>query len=109
MKELKEVLKLGIEIQKAMSDSLEDGKINLFDITEFIPVIMAAGKAIDGIGNVRNELKNLTLEQKAELKDYVKTEFDLPNDQLEILIEDTINVMLELYELTNRWVSYRKV
>lgn len=108
MKETKELLKLGIEVQKAISDALEDGKVNLLDLGEFIPVISSAGKAIDGIGKVKAELAAMTPEQKQELKDYVAKEFDLDNDKIELLIEDTINTVLELYELTKRWASYRK-
>ncbi len=108
MKETKELLKLGIELQKALTDSLEDGKVNLLDLGEFIPVIAAAGKAIDGIGKVKAELSSMTPDQKAELKAYVSSEFDLSDDQLELLIEDTLNTLLEIYELTKRWSSFRK-
>ena len=42
------------------------------------------------------EFKDLDSEEKAELKDFVNTEFDIANDKLESVIEKAVGIAIEL-------------
>lgn len=107
--ELKELLAFGFKLQKAIMGSLEDGKINVVvDAPKFFPALLAAPKAFGGINLVMKEIADLTDEERAELVAYVSEEFDLSNDQLEYLIEDTLDELLRLVKIAQRYATLRK-
>lgn len=107
--ELKELLAFGFKLQKAILSSLEDGKVNvLLDAPKFLPALLAAPKAFGGINQVLKEIGDLTDAERAELVEYVSTEFDLADDQLEYLIEDTLEELLRLVKIAQRYAHLRK-
>lgn len=107
--ELKELLAFGFKLQKAILSSLEDGKVNvLIDAPKFLPALLAAPKAFGGINLVSRELLDLTDEERAELVAFVSDEFDISNDQLEFLIEDTLDELLRLVKIAQRYANLRK-
>jgi len=108
IKETKELLDFGFKLSGAIMDASADGTVNLTDAPLFFPPLMASVKAFGGIQGVSAELVDLDEVEKAELLDYVRGQFDLPDDQLEMLIEDTIALVLDLVKLGGRWAKYRK-
>ena len=108
IKETKELLEFGFKLQGAIVDAAADGQVNLADAPLFFPPLMASVKAFGGIQGVSAELVNLDEVEKAELLDFVREKFDLPDDKLEMLIEDTIAATLDLVKLGGRWARFRK-
>lgn len=94
---------------KAFGASLADGKISFVDLPNFIGVMASSSAAFGGIESVFAELKDLSDEEKEEIMVLARAEFDLPDDQLELLIEDSFDAALDLYRLGQRWSSRSKV
>ena len=109
IEETKELLAFGFKFQKAITSSLEDGKVNMLtDAPKFLSALLAAPKAFGGIGVVPKELADLSVEEKAELMEFARGEFELADKELEQLIEDTLDLVLANYKLTMRWAASRK-
>ena len=107
--ETKELLDFGFKLQKAIMDALEDKKISvILDAPKFLAAALAAPKAIGGINLVGHELADLTEEERQELVEFIREKFDVSDDHLEMLIEDTIDEMLRVTKLSLRWAKYRK-
>lgn len=98
IKETKEVLKFVIEFGEAIDKGLADGKLNALDIGLVINPLMQLGPALEGLGQVDDELKDLSAEELAELKAYVETELDISNDKVEMMIEEGLGMAVKLYK-----------
>jgi len=101
--ETKELLDFGFNLQGAFVGSLEDGKITLMDTPRFLKVLGSAGKAFGGIQKVGAELLDLSEAEHKELIDFARERFDLPDDVLELLIEDTLDQLLNNFRTAIRW------
>jgi hypothetical protein len=108
VKDTLEVLDFGFKTQEAISDSLADGKVGLMDLPNVIKPLMVAGAAVDGFQNVKSELKTLSPEGKTIVFDFVRDRFDIPDNQLEVLIEETINEVIGDISVAFKWANYRK-
>jgi len=105
--QLKELLVFGFDIQDAFVRSLgDDGKFTGADAANFLPVLPSAIKAFDGLGNPWERYKLLTPEEKQDLIGYAQQRFDLPNDELENLIEQTFLEIYGDYRLAMKWRAY---
>jgi hypothetical protein len=108
VKDLLEVLDFGFKTQEAISTSLADGKVNILDVPNILKPMMAAGAALEGVKNVKKELSELTDDGKYIVFDFVRQQFDIPNDQLESLIESTIDEVIGDITVAFKWSAYRK-
>lgn len=109
IKETKELLDFGFKLQNAIMGALEDKKINVvIDAPKFLPALIAAPKAINGINFVGRELADLDDVERKELSDFIRERFELSDASLEIIIEDTIDQILALAKIATRWAKYRK-
>ena len=90
IQQLKEVVKVGLDIGKALSDG-----IGIEDVT----ALLGLPAAIEGITDVPAEIADLDDEEKEELKQFVQDNFDLPDDDLEAFIESAISVVVDMYGL----------
>lgn len=95
-KETKEVLAFAMALGKAIELAKEDGKITLSDAPNFLPALLALFPAIDEAEAIPMEFKVSTPEEIAELKQYVKDNLDLKDDELELFIEDAFKVALDI-------------
>ena len=103
LKETKELLEFGFALQEGIVKSLNDGKLNILDVPSFFKAALKAPAAIGGINLVGPELLDLQPEEKEALVVFAKEYIDLPDDELELLIEDTVEQVLNLYQLALRW------
>lgn len=108
--ELRELVAFGFEMQKAISSSLEDGKIQfLSDAPKFLPALLKAPKAFGGVNLVLGEISNMTDEDRAEFMAWVREEYQIEdNVTLEHLVEDTIDVVLTIFKLSQRYAAITK-
>lgn len=111
LKQLQELLQFGFDIQTAIQKSLDnDGKIDFTDIPYWIGTIGSAGAAFNGIGNPIARYRVLTNDEKRNLWDWVKINFQLgstPSQQeLEFLIETTLEQVINITTLFHRWQSF---
>lgn len=105
IKETKELLEFGFALQKGIVASLEDKKISLTDFPNFMPAIVKSTSAFGGIQQVKAEMLDLSDEEKKELIEFARDKFDLDDDDLEKLIEDTLVVLIDLFEIALRYID----
>jgi len=109
IKELKELLAFGFKLQKAITGSLEDEKVNWLDTFRFTPVLMSGPSAFEGIKMIDDEIHDLNEEEKQELRDYAAEFYpEFENSELQILVEDTIMTVLDIYNISRRWALRAK-
>ncbi len=101
VKNIIEVCEFGFSLQKSIHSALEDGKVTIWDTPKFVSTFTKLGPAINDVKLVPTEID--TDEERALVLEYFKGEFDLPNDELEALIEDTLAEVNRLLELASRW------
>lgn len=71
IEETKQVVDLALVATKVLREVLADGKISLIEMLSFLKLRSAVGPAIDGIGKVPAELKDLSSEEARELTAHV--------------------------------------
>lgn len=109
IKEIKELLSFGFKLQKAITASLDDGKINVItDAPKFLTALLAAPKAFGGMNNIMAEIRDLDEAERQELLTFVQEEFELADQNLEYLIEDTLDVLTTMFKLALRYAELRK-
>jgi hypothetical protein len=101
MKELKEALSFGIALGNGLGKSLEDGKIDFTDVINLWKAINTANAAIDGAFKIPAELAQLDDAKLLILRDFVKAEFDIPQDSVEAVIEAAIGLSLHAYKFVS--------
>lgn len=109
IKEIKELLSFGFKLQKAIMGSLDDGKINVVtDAPKFLSALLAAPKAFGGMNLILAEIKDLSEAEREELLTFVQEEFELADQNLEYLIEDTLDQLIGIFKLAQRYSALRK-
>lgn len=106
--ELKEALAFGFSVQDGIVQATADGKIDSDDVTVLFPIFQTAKVGVEGLGNPLARWKDLSDEKREELFDYARERFDLPNDILELLIEDTLLAVADVVRVSQRWVKFVK-
>lgn len=101
IKETKEALGGVIALGNATGKSMEDGKISWTDSANYLAAIMQLPGAIAGAGEIPEELKDLDDNEKAALIAYVKTEFDIPNEKVEGIVEEGLALAYQIYLFVN--------
>ena len=110
---LKEVLNAGIALGVGLDKSLsDDGKITWMEYFNFTGVITKLPAAINDIGLVPKEVKDLDAEEKQEIVDFVADKLDLEDDNLEAqvekIFEDIMNTFIAILTLTSTIQGMRK-
>ncbi len=108
LKELRELLVFLFAFQGALVGALKDGKFSRLDLLQFWGVVPLAKPAFEKLGNPIQRFKALTPDEKAELIEDMKVGFDLPNDEVESLIEESLTLAVANIELYKRWANLGK-
>lgn len=97
-----EVIILGFTLQKDIAAALDgDNKITWTDVFKFTNLLKVGPAAINDIANIKAEI---AIEENRKLViEYFENEFDIPNDELEARIEETLNWLETTYELVKKW------
>lgn len=99
IKETKELVGFALFTVKAVGTSMSDGKIGFEDAWRMIELLQKAQPAFAGVAEVPAEIADLDSAEVDELKKYILSEFDIPNDQLESVIKDALMIGLALARL----------
>jgi hypothetical protein len=99
IEEVKQVVKMGLAMGELV-DALSDG-VGISDIKPLIKAGVAVKPGIDAVksGKVVPELKDLDDAEKVELKQFVKDNFDISDDVIEVQIETGIGIAVDLCDL----------
>ena len=99
---IKELLLFVCRLVNAIDKTLEDGKFKFTELVNFIGAAQAIPAAVADIKEIPAEFKDLTDEEKAELVQYVKDEFDILGDEVEEFVEEAFKVALDLAKLIEK-------
>lgn len=104
-----DVLEFGFSFSSTIQEALKnDGKVDFKDAMLFVGLLFnQLPKAITGIQLVPKELKDLSDDERIELVSYFEDRFDLPNDELEALIERCLTNVISLAELVKDIVQFK--
>jgi hypothetical protein len=97
VKETKELVGFGLGLGNAVGTALADGKLELSEASLLLPVLLKTPEAFGGIAQIGQELGELDEQEKAELKSFVESEFNIPQDNIEAAIETALKLALDLY------------
>lgn len=81
---------LAVVIVNEGSAALKDGKLDLFDAARLIKIILAAGPAVQDVGQVLSEVPSWTSQEREQVLAKLR-EIDLPDDKKEKLIEQALS------------------
>lgn len=101
-KELSEAIKFVCALANSIGEIAEDGKMTLADATHLVPLLFKLPAAIEGMDQIPSEVSELSSADLAVLMQMVRDDLDLPQDKIEIAIEDAIDICLKLYGLAQK-------
>lgn len=99
---LKSLLKFGIGLGSAIENALKDGKFEPSDIIHFKDVLFSSPMVFSSINILNGGLGSIGDEDKKELEDFFVKEFDLSNDKLEIIIEESVKLVSLIYSISRK-------
>ena len=99
MENLKDALATVINIAEKVDESLEDGKISIGEGVGIAFSAIGLIKVIKDIKPLMTEYTELTDDQKTELAEWFKNEFDLRNDNVEEIVEMVFASLLSLGDI----------
>ena len=91
------MLRLGTAIDTA----LEDGDIDLFDVSALFDPLVAAKAAFEGSKLIPAEIGDLSEIEASELTELTKAELEIRNEKAERITEKAVAVMTQLIALVN--------
>jgi hypothetical protein len=94
IQDFKELAVFGAAFAKAYIKANEDGDIGLDDIVYIMPLLQAAGPAIDNIADVLNELKDIDVAEEKEIQQILENEFIGISDQVTDITSEVFQVIL---------------
>jgi len=95
VEQTKELLDFALTFGNALGVALEDG-FQVSDLLTLMPSFVKLPKAIEGSGEIPTELKDLDDAEVAEIRDFIRQKFDIPDDKLEEVIERALALGLEI-------------
>lgn len=108
IKETKELLGFVLALVEAGANSLADGRIGFTDAIHFFEAFRKLSDAVEDIHKVLDEAKDYDEAEKAELKQYIKDEFDIPGDMVEEYIEKGLALGIDLLYFITMFLRKKK-
>lgn len=108
IQELKELLIFGFLLQDTITGFVRTEKPRWrkwLSAFKFAPLIPTIQPAFEGLGNPLDHWRKLSPDERQELCEWAKEEFDIDNDALEEVIEDSIGVAAANIEIGKRWIE----
>ncbi|MBP98756.1 hypothetical protein CMK18_22640 [Candidatus Poribacteria bacterium] len=103
LKETKEVLDFVISLGESLASSLDDGSLGVTDLINFWEPVSKLSDALDGFEKIVAEIGNLTSEDLDYLREYIKSEFDIEDNQIESLIEDGLEAAIIILKFIGKF------
>lgn len=95
---LKKALHVGISLGMTAAQALEDKKISVAEAFQFLPGLMSIPEVVAVAPAIKQEIADLSAEERAELNAYVQETFDISNDKLEAVIEGAVRLVVALLD-----------
>jgi hypothetical protein len=97
MKETTDLVMAVISLANGVGQAVaDDGKIDVTDTVYLIEFMGSLPAAASGAEKIPGEIENMTDEQRTDLIALVKAKFDIPQDNVEEVLEDALTVAEDL-------------
>lgn len=105
---LKKLIKFSCDFTEQIADALSDGKFSWTESFGFVDEVMQIPGVVKSFPAIKQELSELSPEERQELYDYLKEEFDIPNDKVELFIENSLSLAIAAVALVEQWKALKK-
>ena len=92
--ELRDWVKFVAAFANGAGEAMEDGKIDYLDAAKLFPAFLKLPAALSGSGEIK--LAEIAPAEMVALCEEFKSEFDLPQDELEKKVEQAIDIACKL-------------
>ena len=96
---LTKVVEFGAKLGEGAANIFEDGKVELGEAAALLPTLMEIPGILANKDKIKDEAKDLSDEERAQLKEIFAGEFDPADDSLENKIEKSINAAVAVLDL----------
>lgn len=103
---LKKLIKFGCDLTKQITTALGDGW-QWTDAFGFVDEIAAIPGIVKSFPAIQQELSELSPEERQELYDYLQEEFDIPNDRVEVFVENSLSLAIAAVALVEQWKALK--
>lgn len=104
---LKKLIKFSCDFTEQITEALSDGKFSWVESFGFVDEVMQIPGVVKSFPAIKQELGELSNEERQELYDYLKEEFDIPNDRLEVFIENSLSLAIAAVALVEQWKAIK--
>jgi hypothetical protein len=87
---LKLVVGFACDFTKQIAEVLEDDKFQWHEAAQFFDEALRIPGVVRSIPEVKKELADLSEEERTELYNHFAEKFDIPNDKVEVFIENAV-------------------
>lgn len=94
---LKGALSFAIGLGQAFDRTFADGQFQFPEVINFVAPLSQAPKSADEWKAIKAELADLSSGERMELDHFIQDEFDIANDRVEAVIEDSIDLVLHIW------------
>lgn len=108
MKNVKDVVKFAVAIAEGVRDSLEDNKLTVKDLPNFLKALTLAPSAFNGINLVLKEFTEMTPEQKEELINEVQLDLKVSCEKAERVLNESLRIVLGIVVITKTLHDIKK-
>ena len=96
---LTKVVEFGAKLGEGAANILEDGKVELGEAAALLPTLMEIPGILANKDKIKDEAKDLSDEERAQLKEIFAGEFDPEDDAVENKVEKSINAAVAVLDL----------
>lgn len=108
LKDVKELLKFGIETVEAVDKSMVDKKLDMNDLVNFMGAMQTSGAAFQDVHAAVEKIKVLTVEEMQALKVYACDELQFTNEKVEVVVEKVLGLIVDLFTLVVKVKSLKQ-
>jgi hypothetical protein len=97
VKELSEALVFAISMGEALDQALVDKKLGLEDLGLLVVPFTKAPDAVEGLGEIKDEVMDLDDAERGQLQQMIKDELQLSDEKLEAKIEAGVDFLAAIH------------
>lgn len=96
---LTKVVEFGAKLGEGAANIFEDGKVELGEAAALLPTLMEIPGILANKDKIKDEAKDLSDEERAQLKEIFAGEFNPADDAVENKVEKSINATVAILDL----------
>lgn len=103
---LQKLVAFACALTSQITSSLADGW-QWTDALSFVDEISAIPGVVKNFPAVKQELSELSAEEREQLHAYIVEKFDIPNDKVEAFVEDALGLSIHIVALVEQWKALK--